>query len=103
MFTKNAAIRQVRQFLAECSRLPVKIDRAILFGSVVNGKTNKYSDIDVALFSEDFTDNILLNIDMIGRVNIRYPNIDVHTYPSRSYNGHGLLIDEIKHTGVEII
>lgn len=48
----------------------------------MNGKNVGDSDIDLALFSSRFEDNILKNIDLIGKVNIRYPEIDVHTFSS---------------------
>jgi predicted nucleotidyltransferase len=102
MLTKEIAIEQVKQFLAECRKIPVKIDRVILFGSVVKGKADEFSDIDVALFSKDFTDNILMNLDLIGPVNIHFPNIDVHTYSSKSYNKKGFIMDEIRSTGIVI-
>ena len=102
MFTKRTAINRVKQFLAECRELPLAIDKAILFGSIVNGKNNEDSDIDLALFSPRFSDNILRNIDLIGKVNIRYPEIDVHTFTSGKTKEKGLLMSEILNKGIEI-
>ena len=102
MFTKQTAIKQAKEFLSECQRLPFTIDKAIIFGSVIQGKATEYSDIDLALFSEMFSDNILKNLDLVGSVNIHYPDIDVHAYPSTYYNEKGLLIEEIRKTGIEI-
>jgi predicted nucleotidyltransferase len=99
---KEAAINKVKQFLDACAQIPIKIDKAILFGSAVNNKSGSNADIDLALFSPVFSDNILKNLDIIGLVNIQFPEIDVHTYPTTDFNKHGLLIDEIKKTGVEI-
>lgn len=81
----------------------MQIDRAILFGSTVQGKANKDSDIDVALFSENFGDDILKNIDLIGKVNIRYPEIDVHTFNTKAQKKEkGILMEQILKTGIEI-
>jgi len=102
MLTKRTAIKTAKQFLAQCNKLPIKIDRAILFGSMVKGKVNDESDIDLALFSEQFTDNILTNLDLIGPINIHYPDIDVHTYPSDYYLQKDLMMEEIRKTGIEI-
>jgi len=102
MFTKQSAISYSEQFLEACKILPIKIDKAILFGSAAAGKMNEDSDIDLALFSENFSDNIIKNIEMISRVNIRFPDLDVHTYPAASYSKDGLLLEEIKRTGIEI-
>ena len=102
MFTKQTAIEEVKKFLIECQRLPLTIDRAILFGSVAQDKANENSDIDLALFSDNFGDNILNNLDLIGSVNIRFPDIDVHTYSSSSYKQEGLMIEQIIKTVIEI-
>lgn len=102
MFTKRIAIGRAKKFLAECEKRSINIDKAILFGSASNGKATADSDIDLALFSSDFTDNILKNIDLIGKVNIHYPEIDVHTFPFSSLKKKGLMLDEIFRTGIEI-
>jgi hypothetical protein len=102
MLKREDAIIYTDAFLRACKSLPIKIDKAILFGSVLTGKSNEYSDIDLALFSGNFTDNILQNLDQIALVNIRFPDLDIHTYPTKDYNGNGILLDEIKRTGLEI-
>ena len=102
MLTKQIAIKRARKFLLECKDLPVRIDKAILFGSVINGMQHKNSDIDLALFSKSFGDNILKNIDLVGKVNIRYPEIDVHTFPSSGKNTKGILLEQILKTGIVI-
>jgi predicted nucleotidyltransferase len=102
MYTRKSAIKYSRQFLKECESLSIKIDRAIIFGSALSGKLHEYSDIDIALFSNNFTENILDNLDLIGMINIRFPDLDVHTYPSVYYESSGLLLDEIKKHGLDI-
>lgn len=102
MFKTEDAIKYTHDFLKSCKALPIKIDKAILFGSALTGNFNENSDIDLALFSSNFTDNILQNLDLIAMVNIRYPDLDIHTYPTIAYNGKGFLLDEIKKTGLEI-
>jgi len=102
MFTKESAITYTRKFLKACEGLPIKINKAILFGSVLTGELNEDSDIGLALFSENFTDNIIKNIELIAKLNIVFPDLDVHTYPASSYAGKGFLLDEIKKTGLEI-
>ena len=102
MLKREDAITYTRDFLQSCKSLSIKIDRAILFGSVLTGQSNDNSDIDLALFSTNFTDNILQNLDLIAAANIRFPDLDVHTYPTKDFSGKGMLLDEIKRTGMEI-
>ena len=100
---RQTTIDTVSRFLKECRSLPIAIDKAILFGSHVYGKANENSDIDLALFSDSFTENILNNLDMVARINIRFPEIDVHTYPITELESNGLLLDEIKSKGWEMV
>lgn len=103
MLTQTAAIEQVKLFLTEChNRLPLHIDKAVLFGSVATGRNSEDSDIDLALFSSSFTNNILNNLDLIAKVNIHFPDIEVHAYPTERYGQDGMLMDEIRRTGIEI-
>jgi predicted nucleotidyltransferase len=102
MFTQTSAIAYTRKFLDACKTLPFKIDKAMLFGSVVNNSAVPYSDIDVALFSNSFSDNILQNLDLIGKIAIHFPDLDVHTFPTADLSKKGMLLNEIKTTGIEI-
>jgi predicted nucleotidyltransferase len=102
MFTQTSAIEYTRKFLDACKTLPFTIDKAMVFGSVVNNRAVAYSDIDVALFSNSFSDNILQNLDLIGKIAIRFPDLDVHTFPTSDLAKKGMLLDEIKTTGIEI-
>ena len=102
MLTKRIAINKAKKFLRECNELPLEIDKAILFGSVVQGRQTENSDIDLALFSENFSDNIFDNLDLIGKINIRYPEIDVHTFNTKKIKQNGILINQILTTGIEI-
>ena len=103
MLSKNDAIKYSKAFLKECDTLPVKINRAVLFGSSAKKGIKENSDIDIAIFSDSFSNNILKNLDLIGKVAIKFPELDLHTFPSKSYKGDSLLIEEIKKTGIELI
>jgi predicted nucleotidyltransferase len=102
MLSTNDAITYSKAFLKECDNLHVKISRAILFGSSAKNLNQGYSDIDIALFSDNFTDNILKNLDIIGKAAIKFPEIDLHTFPSKSYKSNGFLMEEIKKTGIKL-
>jgi predicted nucleotidyltransferase len=102
MLSKKDAIIYSKAFLKECDDLHVKISRAILFGSSAIDKSNDESDIDIALFSDNFSDNILKNLDIIGKAAIKFPELDLHTFPSKSYKGNSPLMEEIKKTGIAL-
>jgi len=103
MVTRKAAISTVKDFLKDCLNAGLKIDKAILFGSFVKEKQKKYSDIDLALISEDFGKNFLKNNKLTSKINIKYPDIEVHHFNREYYyNFSDPFIDEIKQTGFEI-
>ena len=43
---------------------------------------HEWSDIDVMLVSEKFSDNVFENIRMYSKINIKYPDIETHPYSS---------------------
>ena len=102
MLTQETAITQAKQFIALCKTLPLKINRFILFGSVVNNSLTNESDIDIAIVSENFTENNLSNMDLISKVAVKFPDLDIHTFTLQEYNNGGLLIDEVKKSGMEL-
>ena len=103
MFSRKDAISYSKAFLKACNGLPVKISKAVLFGSTVRSKAKKNSDIDIALFSDSFGDNILKNLDLIGKVAIKFPDIDVHTFSNKSYKTSSVMMEEIKKTGIILL
>ena len=103
MAAKTTAINYSKRFLNACKELPIKIDSAILFGSSVRNKATADSDIDLALFSDSFGNNILKNIDLIGKVLIHFPELDIHTFPTKAENKASIMLDEIKQTGISLL
>jgi len=103
MATQEIAINYSKEFLNACKALQIKIDKAILFGSVVRNEATEDSDIDLALFSKQFSENIFYNIDMIFPAYKNFTNLDLKFYNSDEYEKGGLLLDEIKQTGIEIL
>jgi len=102
MLYRNDAIKYAKAFLKACNKLPVKIDRAVLFGSVVTS-SRKGNDIDIALFSEDFDKNILKNLDRIGKVAIHFPEMDIHTFSTGEYMADSAMLSEIRKSGIDLI
>ena len=104
MYSKETAINYSKEFLESCKKLSIKINKAILFGSVVNVNNHEYSDIDLAVFSDRFTDNVIENIQLFSKVASGFYDLDIKPYNTKDfYSGEGLLLDEIKQTGIEIL
>jgi predicted nucleotidyltransferase len=58
MAETNALINNLAcKFLDKIREQGIKIESAYLFGSYAKGKENKWSDIDIAIISQDFTED----------------------------------------------
>jgi len=102
MLTREIAIEQATNFIIDCMKNGVTIEKAILFGSVAKNEQREFSDIDIALISSQFTKNFITNNKLTAKINIRFPLIEVHHFNSEYYKQGDPFITEINSTGVEI-
>ena len=51
------AVELAKKFITYLQNQGIKIDSAYLFGSFAKGTEHKWSDIDIAVISSDFSDN----------------------------------------------
>lgn len=82
----------------------IEIKSAYLFGSVVEGKNSKYSDIDLAVISDSFTgcrydDRVKLN-PYILKIN---SNIEVHPFTTKEFRVDNPFAKEIMENGKRIL
>jgi predicted nucleotidyltransferase len=49
-------------------------------GSVANGNSNEYSDIDLALLSDQFSGNPFSDRHLLSPINIRFSEIEPHPF-----------------------
>jgi len=49
--------KKIKKFINLLENNKISIQRAYIFGSYANGHADKWSDIDIALISDDFTGN----------------------------------------------
>lgn len=102
MSKRETAIETVKKYIRYCRMLNVNIEKAILFGSYAGNTFSKYSDIDVALVSADFTDFPLADRKKIVKANIHFSMIEPHTFSKKYFSKGDPFISEIKKTGIEI-
>ncbi|HHN47358.1 MAG TPA: hypothetical protein ENN08_00195 [Bacteroidales bacterium] len=101
MVTKESAIDAARSFVEDCEKAGLKFYKVLLFGSAAAGKIHDGSDVDILLISDQFGDNVFENLKLYSKINIRYPAIETHPYPTSTYiQGNefinGLLSDSIE-------
>ena len=102
MLTREIAIKQATNFILECLKYGINIEKAILFGSIAKNEQRETSDIDIALISSAFTENLIYNNRLTSKINIKVPLIEVHHFNSDYFKKGDPFINEIMATGYEI-
>jgi predicted nucleotidyltransferase len=102
LVTKETAIKEIKGFIASCRTNGLTFSKVIFFGSAANGIANEDSDIDLMLFSDKFSENIIDNKGMLSPYLRNYYNLDIKSYPSYYFEKGGLLIDEVKKNGIDL-
>ena len=103
MLTREIAITMVKEFINSCRDADINFEKVILFGSVAEEKNiTEYSDIDLLLISNQFTDSLYQNHKLIAPVNRKYTLIDAKAYPSENFKKGDPFINEILKTGIVI-
>jgi predicted nucleotidyltransferase len=102
MVETTTAIETAKAFINECIKKGVAVSEAWLFGSFVKGRAHRYSDIDLALVSEQFTLNFLENNKKTALLNYKYADIEVHHFSPDEFERDTPFVNEIKRTGIKI-
>ena len=101
---KNKAIDKARKLICLLKTNGIDVYEAYVFGSVVMDKADAYSDIDIAIVSEDFTGIPFYDVKKISKfrrsVDLR---LEVHPFSLNDilHNPPFFFVD-IKNTGVQI-
>jgi predicted nucleotidyltransferase len=97
-------INSIKLFVAESEKINIHIQQAILFGSYAKGTNHEWSDIDIAVVSDNFEgirfyDNLKLSKPVI------HSNIDIETHPFRpeDFNEDNPYVYEILKYGIRIV
>ncbi|MFH1260092.1 MAG: nucleotidyltransferase domain-containing protein [Elusimicrobiota bacterium] len=91
--------KDIFDFISEIKK-NIKVKSIYFFGSYVKGKSHRYSDIDLAIVSDDFTgfkfeDRKKIN-PLILKTNI---NIEVHPFTAKEFKEKNPFVKEIIETG----
>ena len=102
MFTKKDLMKYISDYIKECNRLGVHFKKVILFGSYARNTPHEWSDIDLALVSDDFTGMVIDDRSKISLANIKFVDIEPHIYNTAYFEESDPFLEEIKKTGQEI-
>jgi len=93
----------VNHFLEEVQK-KYKIENAYLYGSYAKGNSHRWSDIDIAIVSQDFSDDIFQ--DRLQLMKIAYAvddRIEPKPFKKEYFDHNDPLVDEIRKNGIRLI
>lgn len=102
MVNKAIALNWIKNLLEDLSEAGYQPTEAWLFGSVATGKQHEHSDVDLALWDEDFTGCLSIDYEPIKRILTKYPRLEVHTFHAGEDEKSNPFIGEIKKTGFRL-
>ncbi|MFA6570753.1 MAG: nucleotidyltransferase domain-containing protein [Bacteroidota bacterium] len=103
MVNRETALNIAKSFVDECLANGLHFYKVFLFGSAARNQANEWSDIDLLLVSDAFNDNIFDNLKLYSSINIKYPIIETHPYPTKYFLEGDDFINEISKHSVEVI
>lgn len=100
---KDSLNKVITSFLDEIQK-KISIDNAYLYGSFAKGTSNKWSDIDIAIVSSDFSDDLyddrLALMRLAATIDDR---IEPRPFRRNLFNRNDPLVDEIQKNGIRLI
>lgn len=79
------------------------MQQAILYGSYANGKYTEWSDIDVAIVSDDFQGIRFYDREKLSQPNLQVDaRIDPAPYRTQDFTLENLFVQEILRIGIKI-
>ena len=93
---------EINGYLKALTSLGYPFQKAVLFGSYVKGNPHKYSDIDLAVWSNSFTDAYFTIMEKVAPLRRTFKNIELHPFILEDNAENNPFIQEIENTGVMI-
>jgi len=97
-------VNLIKKFVDEAGKDKIRISQAVLFGSYARGTNTEYSDIDLAVVSDDFEGISFYDSKKLAKAMLR-TSIDIETHPYRpeEFTIANPFVKEIIQNGVRII
>jgi predicted nucleotidyltransferase len=102
MLTKRIAREKINSLINRMKTSGLHPKKAILFGSVAKEKTHKYSDVDLALWADEFEGIRSFDYEKIARLMDGLNPLEIHTFNTSEDKDSNPFIEEIIRTGIEI-
>ncbi len=104
MAERNADVEKILKHFLDEVQHKYRIVGAYLYGSFAKGTSNKWSDIDVAIISPDFSDDLFeerLNLmKLAASIDDR---IEPKPFKKELFDPNDPLVDEIQKSGIQLL
>lgn len=95
---------KVRIFITRLKESGISVESAYLFGSYATNRAGRWSDIDVAIVSPDFSDDRYNERLRLMRLSAEIDNrIEPVPFQSNAFSDTDPLVDEIKKSGIPLL
>ena len=102
--SKSSIINLVKEYISRLKENNISVEKVLLFGSIMRGTSREDSDIDIAVISSSFKGDRYSDRRLIVPLRRGIDSrIDPIPFTPEDYAEGGILIDEIKSTGQEIL
>lgn len=102
MLTRDIAITTANNFIFDLKEMGYNPTQAYLFGSVVNDKIHKYSDIDLAIWDKNFTGIMHEDVEKLKNLLFNYKTIELHSFSEDTDEINNPFVEIIKQTGLAL-
>ncbi len=100
----NTVIEIIKKFIEEAEKDNIRISQAVLFGSYAKGTYHEYSDIDLAVVSEDFEGISFYDNKKLTKAMLRTCiDLETHTYLPDEFKEDNPFVKEILEYGIRIV
>ena len=101
--SKDKLNKIINSFLEEIQK-KYRIDNAYLYGSFAKGTFNKWSDIDIAIVSSDFSGDLFEDrLSLMRLASTIDDRIEPRSFKKEFFNRNDPLADEVQKNGIRLI
>lgn len=102
--SKASIINLIKEYITRLKEHNISVEKVLLFGSIMKGTSREDSDIDIAVISSSFKGDRYSDRRLIVPLRRGIDSrIEPIPFTPDDYAKGGILIDEIKSTGQEIL
>ena len=102
MISKSAVNREIQGFLEALESAGFRVEKAYLFGSMYKGNPHAYSDIDLAVWSPDFSSNYFENMEKTAPLKRLFKRVELHPFQLQDSAENNPFITVIESTGKKV-